>query len=265
MGSTYRVEGSQPVVSSDLMLFAPLQTRAGVESVTWIDTNPVGQINENSDIDFTISGSGALYTDLRRTRLCLKVRITKRDGSSIGASDPPVGPINNLLSSIFSQVDVYFQQKLVSTAGTAYAYKAYLDNILNYGAGAKNSQLQTQLFFLDTPGAVSQNDPSGLTIPVNEGLTERSLFFLDNKTVDLEGPIFSSICQSDRFILNGIEIRLKLIQAKNKFRLMSKTDEDYRLHITEAILRVCKIKVTSSVIAGHDLALQKHKIGRAHV
>ena len=37
---------------------------------------------------------------------------------------PSIGPVNNLLHSIFNQVDVYLNQKFVSPPNNAYAYRA---------------------------------------------------------------------------------------------------------------------------------------------
>ncbi|KYN09484.1 hypothetical protein ALC57_18389, partial [Trachymyrmex cornetzi] len=52
-----------------------------------------------------------------------------------------VGPVNHLLHSMFNQIDVYFNQKLVSPPNNAYAYRAYIEALLNYASPAKTSHL----------------------------------------------------------------------------------------------------------------------------
>ena len=55
--------------------------------------------------------------------------------------DAVVGPTNLLLNSLFSQVDVFFNDKLISSSSNTYAYRAYLETLLNYGKAAKNHNL----------------------------------------------------------------------------------------------------------------------------
>ena len=64
----------------------------------------------------------------------VKARILKGDGTDCGDEDI-VSPVNLWIASLFSQVNVYLQQKLISTATTNYPYKAYLEVLLNYGIG----------------------------------------------------------------------------------------------------------------------------------
>lgn len=54
------------------------------------------------------------------------------------------------MHSLFNQIDVSLNQKLVSSANNGYAYRAYIENLLNYGKEAKNSYLTSVLWFKDT-------------------------------------------------------------------------------------------------------------------
>ena len=49
-----------------------------------------------------------------------------------------VAPVNNFLHSLCNQVDVFFNQKAVSPPSNAYAYRAYIEKLLNYSNEAKN-------------------------------------------------------------------------------------------------------------------------------
>jgi hypothetical protein len=254
MATNYRLEGTVPAIPSQLQLFSALKTPTGVDRIFWIEHNSLTQISgSNSNIEFMISPNGSLYTDLKRTRLHLKIKITKADGSNIAAG-AHVGLINNALSSLFSQIDIYLQQKLVSSV-PYYPYQAYLHNLLNYGGDANNSQLQLQLFYKDTAGRFDSAVISGGQI--NGGFLSRSVFTAASSIVDLEGPIFASICTLDKYILNGVEIKIKIMQTTNNFRLMSSTPEEYKVEIIDATLKACRVAVSPSTIAGHDLALSK--------
>jgi len=56
------------------------------------------------------------------------------------------GPINNFMHSLFNQVDVFFNQKLVfPPPNNAYTYRAYIETLLNYGPAAKTFHLTSVL------------------------------------------------------------------------------------------------------------------------
>ena len=114
---------SQGVISSELMLFEPKAVNEGVEYLQYIECPPTNQITEDGSVDIHIKANGSQYLDLQRSRLHVKAKIVKEDGSNLEEADV-VTPVNLWMQSLFNQVDVYFQQKLVSSSGTNYAYKA---------------------------------------------------------------------------------------------------------------------------------------------
>ena len=63
-----------------------------------------------------------------------------------------VGPVNLLLQSLFSQVDVSMQNKPTTSSGAHYPYLSMLNSLIHYGSDAKNSQLTSQWSESDHPG-----------------------------------------------------------------------------------------------------------------
>ena len=57
------------------------------------------------------------------------------DGSGSDTNDA-VGPVNNCLDSLFSQVDVYLNRTLVTPSTNMYANRAYMETLLSYGTEA---------------------------------------------------------------------------------------------------------------------------------
>ena len=164
---------SQGVITSELMLFEPKAVNKGVEYLQYIECRPTNQITEDGSVDIHIKASGSQYLDLQRSRLHVKAKLVKEDGSNLEEADM-VTPVNLWMQSLFNQVDVYFQQKLVSSSGTNYAYKAYMDVLLNFSEDAERSQIQTQLFYKDSAGAFDQTKVS--EVPLNQGLILRQKF-----------------------------------------------------------------------------------------
>ena len=98
-----------------------------------------------------------------------------------------------------------------------------------------------------------------LTCFLSQGLLKaRYTFTKESKTMDMMGTIHSDIFFQDRFILNGVNLRLKLNRAKNYFCLVSSAAApNFKVVITGAILYVRKVKVTSSISLGHAAALKQ--------
>lgn len=180
--STVNSSAFHEVQPSELSIFDLPGTQTGVVNLSFQQIRPVSQLDNESPIEFNISGQNSMdYIDLRKSTMNLKVRLVKSDGSKITSTDK-VGPVNLLLHSLFSQVEVNVQNKSITSSTTNYPYKAMIQTLLKYGHEAKDSQLTSQLYYADTPNYFDDSDPDGQNI----GLYTRSQFFEDSKLVDLQ-------------------------------------------------------------------------------
>ena len=169
-----------------------------------------------------------------------------------------MGPVNLFLHSLFSQMDVSLNERLISPSTNTYPYRVMIETLLRYGGDAKSSQLSMALFYKDTPGKMDVVDPVADDAEANMGLKSRYTFTKESNTVDMMGPIHSDIFFPDRLILNGVNLRLKLNGAKHSFCLVSSVPgANFKVVITEAILYVRKVKVASSITLGHASVLKQ--------
>ena len=100
-------------VKLELDLFTVYPTETSIESSQFIEYKPVPSLTDLSPIEYFIPGPGDEYGSLPRTMLHVKIQIVK--GNDLDLPDRAlVGPVNNFLHIIFSQVDVYFNQRPVS-------------------------------------------------------------------------------------------------------------------------------------------------------
>ena len=183
---------------------------------------------EYSSVQFTIPGNSSQYVKLSDSELHVKINIQKEDGTAFDKSSERMEsglPIDLILHSMWSSVDIKMNHTLVSTSGTDYMYKALLETLLNYSENAKKIQLANAGFSGDS-GNFAQTQP--LTPPLNKGLKARYIWF-DEKTVSVEfiGPLMSDIFNQDQFILPGVDIDIKLWPTRDEFRLMVHP-EDWR-------------------------------------
>ncbi|KFM62900.1 hypothetical protein X975_04584, partial [Stegodyphus mimosarum] len=140
---------SPDFAKSELDLFSLPPTQTVIEKGQWVEFHPLANVSEGSPVEFNVSGSGDDYLDLSQTQLYVKVIILKNDVKPITA-ESKVGPVNRFLHSIFSQVDISLNEKLVFTSNNTYPYRAMIEKLLNHGLDTKTSQLSSELFFKDT-------------------------------------------------------------------------------------------------------------------
>lgn len=210
-------ETFREAMPSQLSLFDVPPTQTAVENIYFQDVRPISQITDSSPIEFQLSAQNGMdYIDLKRSRIYVKLK--KMNGDSALGEEDIVGPVNLLLSSLLSQVDVSMQNKPVNSSGAHYPYLSMLNTLISYGSDAKSLQLTSQLWERDYPGEFDDvNAKSGK----NSGLLKRAQFTKLSKTIDLEGPIMHELFQIDRYILNQVGISLKLYRTRPEFYLLS--------------------------------------------
>jgi len=241
-------------VKSELDIFSVPPTQTSIESGHYAEYNPISSINDGTPIEFVISGSGQDYIDLANTQLYVKLDIRKADNTAIDAASE-VGPVNLLLHSLFSEVDVKLNDTLITSTNNTYAYRAYLETLLSYGTEAKNTQLCSSLYYKDEAGKMDSANP--LPAGANDGLKKRTAYISQGKTVDLMGRIHADLFYQQKYIPNDLTIRIRLVRNKNSFSLMStEPNENYKIHISACKVFVRKVKLSPSVFVAHAKALE---------
>jgi hypothetical protein len=90
-----------------------------------------------------------------------------------------VGPVNLWMHSLFSDVSVSLNEKLVSPPTSLYPYRAYIETLLSYGPAAKESQLTGVMWYKDTPGHQDK------TTAASKGCTPRKALTAQCKSVNV--------------------------------------------------------------------------------
>ena len=205
---------------------------------------------DSDSIEFNVTGSSAHYLDLAHSMINVKAKIVNEDGTDL-SDDAQVGPVNVFLHSLFSEVDITLNDRLVSSATNNYAYRVIIESLLSFGDSAKKSQLTSALFFKDTAGRMNQNNPVAEGAN-NEGIKQRYQFTKGSQVVDLFGPIHSDIFFQDRLLLNGVSLKLKFHRSKNAFCLLTPLQTDkYKVQIMDATFYVRKVSLSPSIALTH--------------
>ncbi|XP_067653350.1 uncharacterized protein F54H12.2-like [Haliotis asinina] len=247
----------EELVPESLNLFTLPPYQTSVQKHYFVNVRPLSQINDGAPLEFQVNNSGPDYTDLRRTRLHVKVKVTQADGTSL-ATDENVAPTNLFLQTMFSQLAVYLQNQLVSSTNNHYAYKSMMKVLLGYGEEAKNTQLSTQLFYKDVGDNDADLESSNVTGSSNTGVLARSAFIAESKEFTMSGPLYEDIFDMNRLLPNDVDLTLKMFRSEPKFCLMSSvTAHEFKVHLLDAYLQVCKVKVNPALILAHNTLFEK--------
>lgn len=72
----------------ELSLFASPTNQVAVEKVFFTEARPISSIGvSDTPIEIVVSGLGAEYVDLKRSKLYLKARILKADGTALAENE----------------------------------------------------------------------------------------------------------------------------------------------------------------------------------
>ena len=232
---------------SELDLFALPPTQVAIERGEWVEYKPISALNDTMQIEFAVPGIGEEYMDLSHTMLYLKVKVVKSNGAALEENEV-VAPVNNWMHSLFSQVDIFLNQRQISTPTGNYAYRAYIENILNYNSDSKNTHLKNVMFYADESGKMNEHTQ-------NAGFKKRQACIAGSKAVEMIGHLHCDLFNHDRALLNGVELRLRLVGSRHSFSLLTSTNNEYKVQFLDAALCIRKIKLNPSILIAHSKTL----------
>lgn len=237
---------------SGLDLFSVPPTQTAVEEGQFLEIHPLASLAPGAPIEFAISGASEEYLDLFNTFLHVRAKVTLPNGDAL----PPtaeVAPVNYYLHSLFSQVDVSLNDTLITASENTYPYRAYLEATLNHGEEAKKSHLSAALYYYDT--ATFFEDAQGTN---NPGLLTRRQLASESREIDMMGRLHADIFVQDRYMINGVDVKIKLTSSKATFNLMAPDGSiGYSSSITYATLVVRKAKLNPAITLAHEKALMR--------
>lgn len=247
---SYIFEHSCLASKPELDLFSTPPTQAAIEEGIHTEHMPTTSLSDAGPIKFDVSGDSNYYLDLNASYILLEVKITKGDGTNIDAA-ADVGPVNLLAHSLFKQLDVSLNDIVISNASNLYHYRAMLETLLSHNDESKKSQLTMSLYSKDKPGQMDKLDAD------NTGLAARRTITGTSKTVQLIFRPHADIFFQKRYILNGVDLKLKLTRNSDSTILMAPAGSAFKLKILNASFFVRKVKINSGIQLDHIEKLDK--------
>ena len=243
----------QEMMLGETNLFDPTLLQLGILNEFDREYAPQAAIQKGMPIEFVIKGAAQHYLDLNNTRLKVKFRIVKADGSAMAGDE--CGPVNNILHSMWQDVQVNLRGRQVSDPSNLYPYRAYLSSLLNYSEEVWNNRMMTEGWSVDTSGdPMKDPDPHG---GANTGLKERAGWFKTSTPVTLIGRPHCDIFHQGKLLPPGIDMTVKLFPAEDRFALMyAAGGGQYKIDIEECTLIMRVKQLTEALELAHRQMVQ---------
>ena len=154
------------VTASELDLFGKPSVQTSIEHTAEKYHYPISSMIESGPLEFTITWSGDEYLDLSSAYLHMTASI---GGVTTPTEDDTVAPVNNWVQSLFSQLDVSLNGKMVSSSSNTYAYRAYIESLLTFGKAYTKTFLTISMWYKDTAGHMNDQGMKTL-VPQNDAI-----------------------------------------------------------------------------------------------
>ena len=221
---------------SELSLFDDIPPQVVVESANIVDVSPQTSIMESTTaIDFMIYGSDNEYLDLNDTFLYVALKVTASDGKNL-AETSVVCPANYLLNALFDDVMLSLNDTIIEGGNHLYPYKSTIESIFGFTGETRNLQL--------------------LPMGFRESETERKAFVKGSRICELAGALRLDFFNQPKYLLPGVNVKITLHRSKDSFPFKDGTGNP-RIQIMRAKLYVRRVRVSPSVIKGHEIGLNK--------
>lgn len=221
---------------SELALFDAIPPQVVVESANIIDIPPQTSIAEShSTIDFMIYGSENEYLDLNDTFLYVALKVFTSDGKNL-ADASVVCPANYFLNALFDDVTLTLNDTIIEGGNHLYPYKATIESIFGFNKETKALQL--------APMGFEDDDD------------KRKLLISKSKQCELVGALRLDFFNQPKYLLPGVNVKVTLHRSGDLFPFTNGTGNP-TISISAAKLYVRRVRVSPSVIKGHEIGLRK--------
>jgi len=252
----------------DLFTVPPVQT--SIESTVVQEIRPATQLNTGGHIELIVNNNFNEYVRPNDTTLHVKFRVnlSKTDKSTVTETDwKTLSMVNNVLHSLWSQVDLYLGDIQTTISLQTYPYRSYFENLLYSTERSRQTFLECAGFYeddLSKPDLL--NDKRYELIKPNTGETDLS----KGKIVEFEAKLHLDLLSQHKFLVGGNKMKIVLIPNKQEFIFMtSNTKLIPRIEFLDLYLNVRKSKVSDELLYGHvraqDVAPVRYPLTRTEV
>ena len=203
--------GRVPTVPA-LNLFQRRGTQEAVEREYTVEYRPSEQYTDDrSPVIFNIPRQSRDFTDLRSCSMKMRFKVKHKDDDTDIEDGEQVALINMIHQTAWSQMDVTIQGVPVSSNTRLYPYKAFFKTLTRNAGVAEDSAMKSMGWC--SPYADNNDSRYDSTWLEGKRLVD------GNRLLEMEGPLMEDIFESERYLLNGTDMQIKLHRNLSPFML----------------------------------------------
>ena len=201
------------------------------------------------------------FVDLSRSYFEIQWTVKKSDGGNTANADRTYF-VNNLAHSLFKQISVRLNGTLISPQTDTYAYKAYLETLLNYNRDDGDTILKPQGWrnIINVPDALNANqqDQTNAAFDALDEEKQAVVKEFQKEVAEFSGGVSKvlsfvphiEVFHLSKLLIPGVQISIKLYFNSPDFWSMRYTGA-VALRLQEADIKLklylCQVKVNDSV------------------
>lgn len=236
---------------TEFNLFQPtvLQTTIVEEYFQTFSAPITGPSQVSFDID--VDAANDAFRDFSSSYLMVEGQIVKGSGEAIASTDV-VSPANNILHTLFSDVDVSICGTQITDTGKHYPYRAFFETLLSSSTEVQKTRARSAGWELDV-----DHDSIDRVIAAASGTTAANPAFVERKKLfangvtTLAGRPHLDLFHQELDIPPGCKVLLRFTRSDDKFALMAAETAEYKFKISSLKLRVKTKKVDPALILAH--------------
>ena len=232
-----------PVTQKDILKTVP---------ITKTTNNALTDTTTSFDFKFEPSNN---YTDLSEARLHLEYNIETADGTDVTATDE-AAPVNNVLHTIFSNVQLLINGEKVTGNYEQYPYKAYLTDLIATEHRNKETRMEGyQKWIADTAGHMDTQDAS------STGWFKRRADSVRAARKCVVGKPHLDMLDQYKLLPSDCELRFMFERSTNLFSMQQAVALDYSVVIKKAELTLRHVVVRDEVVEVHNKSVVDPRMG----
>ena len=198
-------------------------------------------------LEFRIPGTVGAFVDLASLLIEMNLNITMSDGSDL-AADLNIGIVNGISNTLFKSISVFINDKMVES-NPLFNYTSYLKMLTNVNRDNVNSFGKCGFFHDDANNGAVTETYVATTFTNVTNIEHKLLSTLKGSGVDVCFPLLFDSSTLDMYLLDGVDLRIRLEMANNNWIFNSNAD------ISQTVLNINSAKIWLDRVIPHYNAM----------
>ena len=217
---------------------------SSINSKERIDVLPVNMgINHrltDKYFEFRIPGTVGAFIDLTSLLIEMKLVLKQKDGSEL-PDTLNIGVVNGLSNTLFKSVSVFINDKMIES-NPLFNYTSYLKMLMNINKDNLKSFGKCGFFHDDANSGTVTKTYIPDTFTSSTNLENKLLTDLRSQGIDICFPLLLDSTSLDMYLLDAVDLRIRLEMANNSWLLNSDQDlSQVNLNVEKAKLWVDRV------------------------